>query len=489
MIRITTVILITTLLEHTTSWEFSSKSLCKENDANLTQITTKGEEGTIHFLFSADFHVRPPVALILYSPLPESVVEVNCTRYVSEDPSLFRQSVTASAVTSSYGVLFYQFYDYPDFADTVDVPTDKTSPRYLGSNLDWNLKQFEDISDRLVIRFSGTQLNESRDKFLPGGKIDIRFTIYKKNMTPSDANYYTMQAGINLETRIIIDRLHPQFTQTRVAPVIFLFSDRSMEDDDDFVVKTAYPLNAYTGPFGQLTSTYVILSERNKYPEKHHTRYIPGFVQFPPVACVEEHCVKTSLVSARLGARVYLKHRKTAKKYSHTLAYAYYGDKFDQVHNRTHQGFVGLRVQYVNLGSPKDGFYGRTHYLSWTFVTGLGEPRFQTFFKGSVAAGVIIPLIFCVTLATGFLCWRRHGYPRFWSKGRSVRLEEQAVHLSTTEDEKSIVESSQMPKLNFEPRAPPTLPDSPSTSRDPLVTFDPPSYGSIVSLTAEHRPV
>ncbi|CAL8069843.1 unnamed protein product [Calicophoron daubneyi] len=345
------------LLKSVNSWEFNSEILC---DGNLTRFTANSKQEVIHFLFAASSHVRPPSLLVLYSPLLTSEVTVQCENFVSRNFTLSKGSVKATSVTSAYGVLFYQFRYYRDVYDKATVPVVDENPFYFASNLDWQLESCDDEPDAFSVSFAGKKKNDPRDKFLRKGKIKLKLTVYKKDAKVPNGYYYTVQPNREVQVQVIMDKLNLKSKEARVAPVIFLYSNKPLEKNDDFLTKSAYALNAFTGPLGNMMSIYVILNGQTKHVKEQEIQSIPGFIHFPPIACSQVECADQSAVLARLGDRVQINRTavKKYKRFTRSLAHAYFGDKFGHPPKNA-------RMQFVNLGTPGDGFYNTKKYLFW----------------------------------------------------------------------------------------------------------------------------
>lgn len=64
------------------------------------------------------------------------------------------------------------------------------------------------------------------------------------------------------------------------------------------------------------------------------------------------------------GTQVHIPNKAT-KKYMHALPYLYYGDAFNPRPDGQVVDQVGIRVQPIFLGTPRDGFYAKTNFIKW----------------------------------------------------------------------------------------------------------------------------
>lgn len=185
-----------------------------------------------------------------------------------------------------------------------------------------------------------------------------------------------------------------------------------------------------------------------------------------------------NLRHAYLGQRTVIKHTATAKKYSRSLVYAYYGARFNQIHQGSHEGYVGAREQFVNLGSPNDGFYVASNYSAWTLLLHLGTPDIQPSYSYSSEAVASLVLFGLICVAGG------SGLAYFY---RRRRLAQRRVHPieahfgDSVRERMDPVEPFQRRKLFHCFQNPQAL----GTSTEPLMPVDlPPSYDSVSHVDA-----
>ncbi|KAA3672610.1 uncharacterized protein DEA37_0010493 [Paragonimus westermani] len=368
----------------------------------------------------------------------------------------------------------FQLCDYSDVYDTVQVPDDPDCHRYFGSNLDWKKIFFgNEDSTKWSAIFSGTKLNDSHDTFLDDGSVLVKFSIYETDTDkPSPESYFQVAAGLQVEVTISLDRLTTRLPKTRFVPVLFLFSNQSMEDDDDFVQQSAL----FNGPLGQAKTVYVILNERVK-AGLVEPGTPPAFIHFSPASRTHVGSVHpaTDVREVTLGPRIPIRHKGTAHKFSRSLVYAYYGDRFNQIHKAKHTYHVGVREQFVNLGTRGDGGYVASNYSSWSFVLGLGSPP-VAHSESHMGAALTYTGLFAGTLAAAvglgvYYRRRRQNAQLHIQRFEPVILPFSAAQPPTA----GLVEPFQMRKvrLPFNVRGPG------GTSTEPLLSAQPPSYDSI----------
>ncbi|VDP83586.1 unnamed protein product [Echinostoma caproni] len=160
--------------------------------------------------------------------------------------------------------------------------------------------------------------------------------MYAQDSPPTFGWNYLIRGGFHIQIDLALDRLDIKNQGNRVAPSIFIFSNQSMDDHDDFLVQDMKS----TTPLGSLEASSSVVE--------------------PQVAQTKE-----TLRYASPGPRTNITHKGPAKKYAHSLAYAFYGDRFNQEHTGRDTGHVGARKQLINVGSPGDGFYTSTNYIMW----------------------------------------------------------------------------------------------------------------------------
>ncbi|CAI2737265.1 unnamed protein product [Dicrocoelium dendriticum] len=218
-----------------------------------------------------------------------------------------------------------------------------------------------------------------------------------------------------MEITVTVKKLKPQYSITRVSPVVLVYSNQSLDDDDDFVVRSGYPYGVPDGSVGGPMSSYLILTERVR-AGRVDDGGPPAFIHFPPVSTVsvQPHRDVTNYYrSASLGPRKLIVHKGRAHKFSYSIAYAYYGNRFNQIHQGSHVGYVGARKQFINLGNPGDGFYEATNYISWSCVLSLGSPHLKPSDSGTNAhmwAGLLIIGTLLVGSITAVAVWYRRRY-------------------------------------------------------------------------------
>uniref|UniRef100_A0A0X3PU83 Lysosomal transcription factor, NCU-G1 n=1 Tax=Schistocephalus solidus TaxID=70667 RepID=A0A0X3PU83_SCHSO len=130
----------------------------------------------------------------------------------------------------------------------------------------------------------------------------------------------------------------------------------------------------------------------------------PAFIQWRTTCQVENSSSSSASRQVHMGPQLRVM-KSYAKKYSHSLPYALYGDRFNQ--QQQQQNPIGLRLQAIVFGTPKDGFYMRTGYVSWQAILSMDEPtrgdyyRFASLLGGTIAFAIMIfvlPLAIYATL-------------------------------------------------------------------------------------------
>ncbi|KAF5395138.1 hypothetical protein PHET_07259 [Paragonimus heterotremus] len=475
ILKASPLLLIVLFHEVSASWKVTSYPIKCPNGTVYT-FTAKNDSSVVHFIFAADEHVRPPALIVVHSPFPNSEVNVNCTNYSKN--TTFRNSVTVTAGFASYGFLLYQLCDYSDVDDIVRVPDNPDCHRYFGSNLNWKNVFFgnEDFTKWSAI-FSGTKLNDSHDTFIDDGSVLLKFSVHETDTDkPSPESYFQIAAGLQVEVTISLDRLTTHLPRTRFAPVLFLFSNQSMEDDDDFVQQSALT----DGPLGQTKTVYLILNERVK-AGLVEPGTPPAFIHFSPVSRTQAGSVQPAihLRDFTLGSRIPIRHKGSAHKFSRSLVYAYYGDRFNQIHEVKHENCVGVREQFINLGTRGDGGYVASNYSSWSFVLGIGSPP-TAHSDSHVGAALAYTGLFAGTLAASVGLGVYYRRRRQNAQSHIQRFEPMVLPVSAAQSSTAgLVEPFQMRKV----RLPFGGRGGGTSSTEPLLAAQPPSYDSISAET------
>ncbi|CAH8646295.1 unnamed protein product [Dicrocoelium dendriticum] len=306
----------------------------------------------------------------------------------------------------------------------------------------------------------------------------VQFTVYDSEGATNHKPYYNIAPGLAVEISITVDRLKVLYPKTRIAPVLFLFSNQSLNDDDDFVIRSTWS----DGPSGKRQSSYLVLNERTRAGVVG-TDHPPAYIHFSPVSrvCPIPDDEKSCLRSASIGPRQAIVHKGSAHKYSRSLVYAYYGDRFDQVHETSHKGRVGAREQYINLGDPGDGAYAATNYSSWSMVLSFGSPPTQSADSGNRTAWIAATsVIMLVSTSTAFGVWRYRLRRRRQRADHSViRIEPAARRALEFPDARATESGPVEPFLLRKMLFPFRRRRSNDSSDKPLLVAPPPAYNSI----------
>ncbi|THD20304.1 hypothetical protein D915_008932 [Fasciola hepatica] len=406
------ILLLILWLPSPNSWKLSTNIICEKFNSSLYELTAHSESATVHALLAADGNIRPPALILVYSPRFDSAVDVNCSAFGNH--TLMNNSVHVHGHTASYGILFFQACTYVDGDDTAEIPDNNKCDTYFGANLIWSVsierhQSIDDSSPSSVSAHLRGVGNDSRDTFLGGGSVQLNFTLSVDNSPAPFGMDYTISGGLHIRIDVGFDRVNLRLPRERIAPSWFVFSNQSMEDNEDF----EQIHSAANTPLGTMKSTYLILDKRD---HELHTSpaddpTVSAFVLLPPLSYTSEPETVHSKDQLRLaspGPRIPIKHKRTAKHFSHSLVRAFYGKRFDQTHQGSHAGQVGARKQFINLGSPGDGFYRATNYSAWTMVLGLGSPDIkpdQKRISSTAIAAVVVATM--LVGAAGGLYWHR----------------------------------------------------------------------------------
>ncbi|CAH8602776.1 unnamed protein product [Heterobilharzia americana] len=421
-----------------------------------------------------------------------SHVSVNCSAYNGSVALKYRNSISINNALQSYGWILHRIIRYNDSDDHAVVPDDSTSiETFLGSNLDWNMTSFGRVTDDSVhIEFQAKNSLDSHEKI--NGVIKLIFRVYETRLRPPYALYYHIENSLSISAELILDAVQVNNRVQRFSPVFLVFSNHSMEDNEDFLEKQAIQENEEDGPLGRLKSTFIQLGSRVSKSNGHVQDIWPSaYIQFPPALWTDKD--KKTAQMVRLGSRcVFDKHLKT-HSYHFSLPFALYGGRFEQLHDQSMNSHVAAREQIVNLGSPNAPYYIDSNYSAWTFILGLGDPNIIVEPPSEEHDGSAILATFCGVIIICGIIGSVYGIRRI--RTRYHRIPE----VNTTNDgfidnipNDSFVEPYQYEKLVQPPsddksRGTYTNEVGRGQSASTIILDRPPDYGSISLRPDEHH--
>ncbi|CAH8594890.1 uncharacterized protein DC041_0011900 [Schistosoma bovis] len=344
------------------------------NNTSLYQISVKNQTHTLWYLISASQH-HPP-SLILIHTTGESKVNVDCSKFDDNNTLNYRHSVSVNNSIQSYGLILHRIIRYRDINDETIAPdTGSQTETFLGSNLNWKNSSFKNDSnnDQISIEFEATQSLDSHEKI--NGVIKLNFKVYKTAEPRHKEMYYRIENALSIFIELILDKVEVINSNDNFSPVLLIFSNHSLMDDSYYWNKTTIQKYCEDGPLGKIKSPFIQLGlEVSKDNKLIQSTWPNAYLQFPAAYWIDRENTQAQLV--RLGIARPIDHRYVKpKSYHFSLPFAFYGDRFNQIHSQSTENQVAVRELIINLGSPHSKhYYADTNYSSWIVIAGLGDP-------------------------------------------------------------------------------------------------------------------
>nr|CAH8862559.1 unnamed protein product [Trichobilharzia regenti] len=345
------------------------------DNTSLYHISITNETHRTWFLIMAEVH-HPP-AVILVHTKGDSELSVNCSGFHTSNALEYRNTVNITNVIQSYGWILHRIMRYNDTDNTGIIPeaASTSTKTFLGSNLDWKLTKLDDSNkEPVTIEFQAQHSLDSHEKI--NGAIKLIFQVYQNPMKPIKTLYYEIENSFTLLAELILDQVDVVNEVQRFAPVLLIFSNHSLEDNQDYLEQNAVQVNAEEGPLGRnIQSTFIELGTRKSKTDSHQEWISPNaYLHFPAAFWTNREENKAQAV--KLGPRRIFNHKVIKTRTYHlSLPFAFYGSRFEQIHAEANVMHVAAREQIINLGSPKSSYYIETNYSSWKFLLGLGLPN------------------------------------------------------------------------------------------------------------------
>ncbi|KAL5109795.1 hypothetical protein TcWFU_001242 [Taenia crassiceps] len=310
-------------------------------------------------------------------------------------------------------MILYEFCTYSDVNDDARLtPGDIQSQcrHMLGKNLLWTLT--DNAVGKNPIHFVYTAVN-STDALDGLGKIVVNISFPRDKLELEQKGVWSLTPGNGLLFDITIDSVKvPE--QGRVAVLLLPFSQDPLQIDEDFTESMVPSGNGRETLFNLHLGQRQILSEsRSPYMPEMEPRvfgHTPAFMQWTTTCEVSMDGVAKRRANADFRMQI---PRKMGSKYRYSLPFAVYGDAFNQKHNPDQVNkSVGVRLQAVSFGNPRDGFYTATNFIRWRGILSMGEPAEPTEKKfGSIlAVGIALSLMLLAmtSVTVGILMYRRN---------------------------------------------------------------------------------
>ncbi|KAL7064730.1 hypothetical protein AAHC03_04631 [Spirometra sp. Aus1] len=304
-------------------------------------------------------------------------LQVNWTAFLSRNTSLLHDSIKLDSKLNSYGIILNEictFNDTNDDAEITDLQLQRECLRFLGKNLQWNHTVTRNARS-ITFLYTANHSLESRDHFGKDGIVIVNITIPKSAEGLQGKEDFSLVPGRGISLELTVKNLLLE-ERTRVAPILLAFSEQPLEEDENFV--SALEIDRS----GQETLMNLFLARRRKVESYGYTGMrdllgiresddrTPAFIQWRTTCQVENSSSPSASRQVHAGPQLRVA-KSYAKKYSHSLPYALYGDRFNQQQQQTP---IGLRLQAITFGTPKDGFYMKTGYVSWQAILSMDDP-------------------------------------------------------------------------------------------------------------------
>ncbi|CAH8861331.1 unnamed protein product [Trichobilharzia szidati] len=248
---------------------------------SLYHISITNETHRTWFLIMAQVH-HPP-AVILVNAKADSQLNVNCSRLNTSNVLEYRDSVYINNVIQSYGWILHRIMRYNDTDNSGIIPdaVSTSTKTFLGSNLNWTLTRFDSDKEPVTVEFQAHQSLDSHEKI--NGAIKLIFQVYHNPMKPIKTLYYEIDNSLTILTELILDQVDVVNEVQRFSPVLLIFSNHSLKDDQDYLEQSAIQVNAEEGPLGRnIQSTFIELGTRKSKSDNHKEWITPNaYLQFP----------------------------------------------------------------------------------------------------------------------------------------------------------------------------------------------------------------
>lgn len=157
-----------------------------------------------------------------------------------------------------------------------------------------------------------------------------------------------------MQIDIVADHINSSYNQPRIAIEMMMSSDEDKSEG-------SYKINRIRNLDDEFTpgifDVYNIVSPRS------HNDTKGSFIQYRPVCYTSEERSVASSTESRHGNTI--KTDGVINRYKFTLPFAYFGYRIQHKLNEAIN---------ITFGMPRDLFYVRTNYSSFSFLMGIGKP-------------------------------------------------------------------------------------------------------------------
>uniref|UniRef100_A0A0X3PLV3 Lysosomal transcription factor, NCU-G1 n=1 Tax=Schistocephalus solidus TaxID=70667 RepID=A0A0X3PLV3_SCHSO len=341
---------------------------CDGSTNFLYDVISRTSKGVVHFILPGNM-TKTPISILMVEAANSKEIQVNWTRFLNRTTSLFHESIILDSKINSYGIILNEictFSDINDDAEITELQVQKECLHFLGKNLLWS-HTVTRSARAITFLYMANHSLESKDNFGKYGKIILNITIPKNVDGLQGKEDFSLVPGRGISLELTANNLLLE-ERTRIAPILLAFAEQPLDYDENF--ESSLEID-HTG---QETLMNLFLAKRRKVQSYGYGGMsdllrvwqsedrTPAFIQWRTTCQVENSSSSSASRQVHMGPQLRVM-KSYAKKYSHSLPYALYGDRFNQ--QQQQQNPIGLRLQAIVFGTPKDGFYMRTGYVSW----------------------------------------------------------------------------------------------------------------------------
>ncbi|VDN09020.1 unnamed protein product [Dibothriocephalus latus] len=297
-------------------------------------------------------------------------IQVNWTGFLSQNNSL-HESIKLDSKINSYGIILNEICPFSDDNDSAQITqfhVETECKLFFGKNLQWNHTIVRNAR-AISFLYMANRSSESQARFDKDGVIMLNVTIPKSADGLQGKEAFSLVPGRGITLELTVKNLLLKKT-SRIAPILLTFSEQPVADNENF--ETSLDMD----PSGEETLMNMFLARRRKFESNWYSRMLdlllrlrqsvgrtPAFLQWRRTCQVENSSAPSASRQTHMGPQLRVP-KSYPQKYKYSLPFALYGDRFNQ-NPIAGQEPIGLRLQPIAFGTPKDGFYMETEYVSW----------------------------------------------------------------------------------------------------------------------------
>ncbi|KAK1151539.1 glycosylated lysosomal membrane protein [Acipenser oxyrinchus oxyrinchus] len=346
------------------------------SNISVLHVRAVGSNDTLHFLWGSQ---GVPTLLLVHTDSPETRVQIDWARMLSNNISGSLTVEPASAVRYSTAFLFSKIWEYKENStDQSQAAADSYFPPYSLEEFTW-----EDLNRTLNHSALTAELcgrNQSQHR----GRVCFQISAFE-SWGRDPAWPRLLHNANSSQLRFLIEGVTPRSNRSRFALELLSIDSRDHEarEETHRSIDDEYTPSIFQ--VSQLVSVHVnssvpVLSYAQWKPVAYRTAS-PVFEDSTPC---RHSPASPPLPPPRLG-----------------LALAFFGGALDQ----------GYRASAVNIsfGIPGEPFYNVTGYLSWSCLLGLGSPpedSFSPLVLGIMVVGLGTPALLLL-VGGAYVCVQR----------------------------------------------------------------------------------